>query len=99
MWKSGAERQQLEGSVSGMKPYVDRNHQLISVLNTSGIFNTKSTKHKTDLQEKVVLCNLVEPRAICWVTGEHAGDELPGLEGQGGRQRVAGLFNRAIRLL
>lgn len=44
-------------------------------------------------------CNLVKLRAICWVTGEHACDELPGWERQGGRQRIVSLFNTAIRLL
>lgn len=46
-----------------------------------------------------MLCNLVQPRAICWVTGEHAGNELPCWERQRGRQRVASLFNTAVCFL
>lgn len=71
----------------------------ISVLKNIWHCRYKVHKTKTDLREKFVLCNLVESRSICWVTGEHAGNELPGCDRQGGGQRVASLFNTAICLL
>lgn len=73
-WKSGTVWQQLEESLSGVKPCGIR-RELQKPLRPSGqrqaVFQ-REVREGTDLQEEVMPNDVIQAGAVLWVFGQHA---------------------------
>lgn len=99
MWKSGAERQQLTGRVSGMKPCREVKASTLKKRPTAWVGVLKPAAQQTYLSEKFMPNDVIQVRAIHRILGEHTGNELFGRKREGGREGVTGLSNTAVCLL